>query len=73
MTEKPRKQTRQAVSVSQELYDRIKAHGKATNRSMSSIVEESIEAFLPQNSDEATHMAIHKAIQKRQRATKKGN
>jgi hypothetical protein len=41
-----KKQSRRSVSITGELYDRLKAWCEVNNRSMSSVVEESIGPFL---------------------------
>lgn len=69
MPEKPRKQTRRSISVSAGTYSRLKVYGEATNRSLSSIVEEAIEAHLPQSAEGAARLAlIRRAVLKRQNA-----
>jgi hypothetical protein len=51
MTNEPRKQTRRSISVCSDTYDRLKRHGAATNRSLSSLVEEAVETYLPKSVD----------------------
>lgn len=68
MSEKPRKQTRRAVSVSQGTYERLKAYGEENNRSLSSIVEEAIETFLPKSIDGDARLDRIREIVERKRA-----